>query len=60
MLPKSDQNEGTNEGKANRKVNKKVDYVGDKGTREREEELVRLTAEEGRKCRETERISFVE
>lgn len=42
MLPQGDQNEGTNEGKRNRKVNEKMDCVGDKETREGEEELVRF------------------
>lgn len=63
MLPQDNKNEGTfegtNEGKGNRKVSKKVDCVGDKGTKERGEELVRLTAAEGRKCREGERVSLV-
>lgn len=58
MLPQDDQNEGTfegrNEGKGNGKVNKKTDCGGDKETRERGEELVRLSAAEGRKCREAE------
>lgn len=70
MLPQDDKNEGTsegtNEGKGNRKVSKKVcrcvcmyHCAGDKGTRDRGEELVRLTAAEGRKCKEAERVSLV-
>lgn len=43
MLPQDDKNEGTfegtNEGKGNREVSKKVDCVGEKGMRERGEEL---------------------
>lgn len=58
-ISQNDQNEGTNEGNGNRMVNDKVSCVGDKGTREREEELLRLTAAEGRKCREAERVSLV-
>lgn len=44
MLPQDDKNEGTfegtNERKGNREVSKKVDCVGEKGMRERGEELI--------------------
>lgn len=51
-------------GKGNKKVNKKADCVGDKieaGTRRKTgEELTRLNAAEGRKCREAQRVALVE
>lgn len=41
MFPQGDQNESKNEGRGSKKVNDKVECLGDKGKREREEELLR-------------------